>query len=297
MSDLQKDEFKLKYIPTVNGIITNLQLFPNIEHFLTNLLKDINNEIKHVGPLLLQQNDEKNRFCLPQGVFIDYFIRKYLSNQYNIKITVAHTEHILEKPDNYRIIGENKKLFDSIREHYEIYKDSKTQAMDIIRSIKIVSLSRLIYNDVPIPSAEYIINEENLQEIIRYLKQIPYKSLDLSAQLNCDYFKANTTTLIFDNEIIYDIITSKSSITPVDKFRLIIFSFGIYKKIGIKIEKCKIYNTLLGDEYSMVLENLDFKLFEKVLKHDVELSSQLWELMNDQQTLYMSLFSIKDDKK
>lgn len=299
----QNEEFKLKYIPNATTITyTSLATFPNVEHFFKKLLKNIKIEIKHVGESFRYHKDVEKHRCYPaHGLFMDYFIRKHLSNQYNIELTDTYAEQILIKPEDY-FTSKNWKLEDSIREHYEIYKDPKTQAMDIIRSIRIVSLSHLIYYQQFVPKIEYTIYKENLREVIRYLEQLPYKSVDLNPKVSCEYFDADAD-LIFDSEVIYEIKTSKYQSLANNRHRIpfskfyqsIIYGFGYYKKTGIKIEKFKIYNPLLGDEFSIELKNIDFELFERVLKRDVILYSRLEELLTDEIVLDKSLFNKKNE--
>ncbi|XP_023296518.2 uncharacterized protein LOC111679222 [Lucilia cuprina] len=304
MSDVKKDDVKLKYIPNATTI-TNKQLggFPNVKHFLQNLVKNTVVVSKQVGRSF-QYNAvvEKNRYFSAHGLFMDYFIRKHLSNQYNIEISDSRTEHILENPDDY-IIGKDIRLQNSIREHYEIFKDPNTKAMNIINSIKIVSQSHLIFFGYGIPRRKYNMNTDNLREIIRYLESLPYKTVDLNPMVGCEYFNADAD-LIFDNDVIYEIKTSKfkslqkgKAKIPLSKFyQTIVYSFGFYRKTGIKIKKFKIYNPLLGDEYSIELQNIDFKLFEKVLKHDVIIYSNLEEILAEEMVLDPTLFPEEDEK-
>ncbi|XP_037825883.1 uncharacterized protein LOC119613886 [Lucilia sericata] len=305
MSEIKDEDCQLKYIPNAT-MITNSSLdsFPNVKHFFEILVKDKEFVSKHVGRSFRYDNDvEYNRYYSYYGLFMEYFIRKHLSNQFNIEITNRRTEHILEHPDDY-IIGKNLTLRDSIKENYEIFKDSHTKAMDIIESIKIVSLSHVIFFREPLPKREYTVNEDNLREIIRYLERLPYKSVDLNPSLGCDYFNADAK-LIFDNEVIFEIKTSKlNSLTPEQKklplskfYQPIIYGFGFYKKTGIKVRKFKIYNPLLGDEFSIDLDNIDFELFEKVLKRDVTVFSRLHEILNEKMRLDLTLFCDEDDGK
>ncbi|XP_037825880.1 uncharacterized protein LOC119613882 [Lucilia sericata] len=300
MSELKKDDdFKPKYIPNATTITNeNLDMFPNVKYFFEMLVKDTKIESKHVGrSFQYDESVEKNRYFSAHGLFMDYFIRKHLSNQYNIKIMDVRTEYILENSDNF-IVGTNETLRNAIEEHYEIFKDSNTKAMDIIKSIKTVSLSHLIFFGYNIPKSDYIVNENNLREIIRYLERLPYKSVHLNPGLYCEYFNADAD-LIFDNDVIYEIKTSKFKsltrgefIIPLSKFyQTIIYGFGFYKITGIKVKRFKIYNPLLGDEFSIELDNIDFELFEKVLKRDVAVYSRYKDLVINEMILDFSLFN------
>ncbi|KAI8124890.1 hypothetical protein FF38_05832 [Lucilia cuprina] len=305
MTEIKDEDRLLKYIPNATMIaISSLDSFPNVKHFFEILVKDKEFVSKHVGRSFRYDNDvEYNRYYSYHGIFMDYFIQKHLSNQFNIEIINQRTEHILENPDDY-IIGKNHKLRDSIKENYEIYKDSNTKAMDIIESIKIVVISRVIFYREPLPKREYTVNKDNLREIIRYLESLPYKSVELNPSLGCEYFNGDAK-LIFDNEVIYEIKTSKhNSLTPEQKklplskfYQPIIYAFGFYKKTGIKIRKFKIYNPLLGDEFSLDLDNIDFELFEKVLKRDVTVFYRLHEILNEKMILDLSLFCDDDKEK
>ncbi|KAM7353107.1 uncharacterized protein ACRADG_005337 [Cochliomyia hominivorax] len=288
---------EIKYRPNATTITNeSLDNYPNIKYFFEILVKNTPITSKHVGRSYNYNEDViKHKYYSPHGLFMDYFIRKHLSNQFNMDITDTRTEYILENWEKFKN-EYDESLHDDIQEHYEIFKDSKTQAMDILQTIQIVSYSHLIYFGYGVPKSYFTVNEDNLREIIRYLKQLPYKSVVLNPLLTCDYFYADAD-LIFDNEIIYEIKTSKhQSLTyderkiPLSKFyQPIIYGFGFYKKTGIKIHKYKIYNPLLGDEFSIELNNIDFELFEKVLKHDVTLNSRIIEAFQEL-TLKLSLF-------
>ncbi|XP_065357285.1 uncharacterized protein LOC135951544 [Calliphora vicina] len=305
MSEIDTDDFKAKYKPNATTITNKaLKYFPNVKHFFEILLQNTNITTKHVGrSFQYNPNVERYFYFKAHGVFMDYFIRKHLSNKYNIKITVSRTEYILENPDNYTM-AKNETLWDSIKEHYEIFKDSNTQAMDIIESIKFVAFSHLIYFEEPIPVHEYTVNEDNLREIIRYFERLPYKTVELHQNLGCDYFSAHAD-IIFDDDVIYEIKTSKFKSLTYDKpkiqlskfYQTIIYGFGLYKNTGIKLKKFKIYNPLLGDEFSIELDNIDFELFEKVLKRDVAVFSRWREILNDEMILNLLLFSGEEDQK
>ncbi|TMW51264.1 hypothetical protein DOY81_003650 [Sarcophaga bullata] len=288
-----------KYIPNATTI-TNKSLndFPNVKHFFEMLVKNVNIQTKKVGRSFQYTEDvEKYRYFSAHGLFMDYFIRKHLSNQYNINIIDRRTENILENRDDYDLC---ERLHDAIKRHYEIYKNPDTKALDIVRSIKIVSMSHLIFFGDTIPEHEYAVNEDNLHEIVKYFKSLPYHTVDLNPALGCEYFYADAD-IIFDNDVIYEIKTSKFQSTvaneskmPLSKFyQPIIYGFGLYKNSGIIIKKFKIYNPLLGDEYTIVLNNIDFELFERVLKYDVEIFGSLQKLLEE--GVDLSLFPEEND--
>lgn len=299
MSEIDKEIVKFnEYIPNATTI-TNKSLndFPNVKHFFELLVKDVNIQAKNVGKSFQYTEDvEKYRYFSAHGLFMDYFIRKHLSNQYNINIIDRRTECILETPDDY---GLCERLHDAIKRHYEIYKDPETKALDIVRSIKIVSMSHLIFFGDTIPEHEYAVNEDNLHEIVKYFESLPYHKVDLNPALGCEYFNADAD-IIYDDDVIYEIKTSKfrsteanESKVPLSKFyQPIIYGFGLYKMCGIVIKKFKIYNPLLGDEYTIVLNNIDFELFERVLKHDVEIFTRLKKLLEE--GVDLSLFPEED---
>ncbi|XP_037827145.1 uncharacterized protein LOC119615138 [Lucilia sericata] len=269
--------------PATTIIITqSLEKFPNVRQFLEALVKTTKIEKRQVGRSFQYSKDVKRkRLNSEYGVFVNYFIRKHLSNQFNIEAMDANAEEILKNPSDY-ITGDNLILRNLIKEHYEIFKDPNNKAMDIIKSIKIVSLSSLISAHRHVPKSGYTVNEDNLLEIIDYLEKVPYKSVILNPQLDCDYFTADAD-LIFDDEVIYEINTSKyeslslcGSNLPLSRIYLtIIYGFGFYKKTGKKVKQFKIYNTLLGAEFSVELHNIDYKLFEEVLRQDVAVYSRL----------------------
>lgn len=257
---------------------TNLNQFQNLKNFLEILVKDVDIETKQVGrkfryPISIEKNKMQSNY----GTFMDYFIRKLLSDQFQINIRDEFAELVINNPDVY-FTGrlKNGSLLNDIKKHYLIFKDSRIKALNMLNSIKITSLSyKLTFHD-PLPKAECESNNDNLLEIIKYFGKLPYSEVEMKANVDCEYFEG-TADLIFDRKVLYEIKTSKfESPSRFDEkfhvknfYKLILYGFGYYKKTG-KIIKCfKIYNPLLGIDYAMHINDIDMKHFEKVLKHDL----------------------------
>lgn len=290
-------------MPCATGI-TNRALddFPNVQHFLEILVKDTSIDVQQVGQTFPYRYDIiQHRYYSNHGIFMDYFIRKHLSNQFNIEIMDGRTEYVLDNPDEF-VIGSKPDLRSAISRHYEIFKDPTTFAMNIIKSIKVVSLAHTIFFHEELPKTEYDINEDNLLEVIKYFENLSYTMVTLNPTLSCEYFFADAD-LIMDNEVMYEIKTSRfkslkfneSEIQKDTFYQTIIYGFGFYKRTGKIIKKFKIYNPLLGYEYSMELNDIDFVLFEKVLKRDTEAYCRLREFIEKNISLDLTLF--KNDEK
>lgn len=241
--------------------------FPNINHFLKVIIKDSDIKTKEVGKPGFRPDHSLD------VIFLRYFIQKHLSNQLNVYIKDGHTKRILTKPDNYKIEPE---LLKNLIKHNEIFKDPRTQAMDIIESIKIVSLSQQIYFNNDVLKTKYFINEDKLWEVINYLRQLKYKKVNLAPNITCEYFNAQVN-LVFDNDVIYDVKSvskfqfSDNSTFPIKQFyNMIMYGFGVYKKTGKIIKKFVIYDPVYGYEYSIELNAVDFVFFEKVLERDID---------------------------
>lgn len=310
MTKVNTNDLEIEYIPNATTITNeSLDSFPNIKYFFETLVKDVPVRARHVGrSFYYSETVEKYRYYDIYAIFMQYFIYKHLSNQFNVEtIRDRLAEKILENPDNYSILNEDciydntKNLYESIKEHYEIYKDTKTKALDIITSIKLVSFSHSIYFRDRIPNKDFTVNENNLKEIIRYFKQLSYKTVALKPDLDCEYFNA-FANLIFDNELICQIKTSKYQSLARDAGRIplikfyqnIIYAFGFYKQTGKMIKKFQIYNPLLGDVFTIELNNIDFELFEKVIKRDVTIWSRLMEIER-KISLNLSLFEEEEE--
>lgn len=257
-----------------------LYLCPNLEHFLEILVKDIDIDIKQVGkrfqyPIAI----EDNVLYTSYGIFMDYFIRKHLSQQFKIPLTDDNLELVLKNPQEYfKGPGKTLQLQKDMAKNYIIYKDNKQKPMDILDAIKNVSLATTISFHDPLPKSKIETENSSLREVIKYFENLSYSSLDMKTDVSCEYFDGNAD-LIFDSNVLYEIKTSKFEslkrrpffeINVNNFFKLILYGFGYNKKTN-KIIKCyKIYNPLLGLEYTLKLEDIDVKHFEEVLKKDTE---------------------------
>ncbi|KNC25995.1 hypothetical protein FF38_14479 [Lucilia cuprina] len=253
----------------------SLHKYPQLKNFIEILTRNSVIQTKKVGREFdYPAGIIKNKLISNYGIFMDYFIRKVLSNQYQIPLTDDVTELVLKEPDTYLKDGSKVccYLSKAISNHYEIFKDPKNQAMDILKSIKLVSLTYTLSFHDPLPKAEVECDNESLQEIIKYFKNLPYSHVEMKSSINCKYFEGNAD-LIFDQEVLYEIKTSKySSLSRNDKnihvknfYKLILYGFGYYKKTGKLIKCFKIYNPLLGHEHTLKFDDIDMKHFEQCL--------------------------------
>lgn len=286
---------KREYVPTTTDMLINLEMLPNLEYLFEILEKKTKIITRHAGRSSLYKKD---RHYQDNRKFVQYFIMKYISQRFGKEITNVYMESILQNPEKCEKF-QNVISFQDLRKHYEIYKDINTKAMDAIESIKIVSLSFQLMNGETIPPLQqYKVNENNMKEVIRYFEKLPYKEVDFCLNLDCDYFKANFICYAFDNDVIYFIKPNRyMSLDPENAkvefnnfYEAILCGFGLYKKTNIKVKKFKIYNPILGDEHSIVLNDLDYELLEKVLKLDTERFSRIMQLLKERRVLNMSLF-------
>ena len=254
--------------------------YKNTKVFLQNLLNNI--EITHtkVG----------RTFNYPHGIiekgiyqeyenFMKYFIRKHLSNQYRMELNDIAVEMILKEP---KIYFRNHDLIPRMSKHYLTYKSRQMNAMGILKSIKIVSQAcSATYNEYF--KIKRIINidsdEKMLLEVIKYFENLPFKNVQLTPNLDCEYFNA-LPDFIFDNgqeQVLYEIKTSKyvtlvecdAKFSPANFYKLIAYAYCYYKKTGRIIKTFRIYNPLLGCEHQIVIKDIDFNEFERWLETDL----------------------------
>ncbi|TMW43237.1 hypothetical protein DOY81_011684 [Sarcophaga bullata] len=252
--------------------------FINLKRFLDNLLRNIEITKTNVGKTFNYPNGiVKNKLFSNYGIFMDYFIRKHLSNQYQIDLNDDAVELVLKRPEIY-FTGNKKRIQNDILQHYKIFKDPATKAMDIVKSIKIVSLAYTLTFHDPLPKAEVDSDDAMLLEIIKYFKSLPFKRVEMKTVVDCEYFKGNAD-LIFngrEGEVLYEIKTSQYvtlrrndvNFSKQNFYKLILYGFGYYKKTGKIIKTFRIYNPLLGCEHQIVINNIDFKEFERCLEED-----------------------------
>ena len=213
------------------------------------------------------------------GNFTKYFIRKHLSNQYRTDLKDIAVEMALKRPRHY---FKDQDLKPHISEHYDIFKDPEKMAMDILKSIKIVSqaYSATYTKNYKIRRIINIDNEdEMLLEIIKYFKSLPFKKVELTPMLDCEDLGA-VPEIIFDNgkeKVLYDIQISKyvtlveydDKFSPANFYKLIAYAYCYYTKTGRIIKTFRIYNPLLGYEHQIVINNIDFDEFESCLIEDI----------------------------
>ena len=253
--------------------------FINLKRFLNNLLTNIVITKTNVGKTFNYPNGIiKNKLFSNYGIFMDYFIRKHLSNQYKIDMNDDAVELVLKQPEIY-FTGNKKRVQNDILQHYKIFKDPSTKAMDTVKSIKIVSLAYTLTFHDPLPKAEVDSDDAMLLEIIKYFKSLPFKKVEMKTNVDCKYFSGNAD-LIFsggEGEVLYEIKTSqyvtlrRNDVNFSNKnfYKLILYGFGYYKKTGRIIKTFRIYNPLLGCTHQIVINNIDFKEFERCLQEDI----------------------------
>ena len=253
--------------------------FANTKRFLQNLLRNI--EITHakVGQSFdYPHGIIANKIYLDYGIFMNYFIRKYLSNLYQTDLEDIAVEVVLKKPDVY---FKDRNLKQYISDHYQIFRNPQKNAMDILKSIKTVSLAySATYDEEKVRKIKIDSEDKMLLEVIKYFESLPFKDVYLTPNVDCEYFRA-VPDFIFDNgkeRVLYNIKTSKyetlegdaDDFSPENFYILIAYAFACYKKKNGEetINTFVIYNPLLGYEHKIVLKNIDFKEFERCIESD-----------------------------
>ena len=257
-----------------------LNSFPNTRRFLQNLLSNIEIINSKVGESFdYPDRVIENGIYVDYGIFMNYFIRKHLSNQYHTGIEDIANEVVLNKQDVY---FNDRDLKRHIFVHYNIFRNPQTMAMDILESIKIVSLAySATFDEERVRRVEIDSQNEMLLEVIRHFQSLPFEYVSLTPNLNCDYFRA-LPDFIFDNgqeKVLYNIKTSKyvtldgnaDYLSPENFYILIAYAFAYYKTYGVNpINTFVIYNPLLGYEHKIVMKNIDFEEFERCIATDYE---------------------------
>ena len=115
-------------------------------------------------------------------------------------------------------------------------------------------------------------------DIVSYINSMPYVHCEFNPTVGSDYFNGDAD-MIFDNDVIYNTKVSKhkslhyqhKEISKTSFYQLILYSFGNYKKSNnkVKINKLLIYNPLLGYEYHLSVNNINYDEFECALYHDL----------------------------
>uniref|UniRef100_A0A1A9WNU4 Uncharacterized protein n=1 Tax=Glossina brevipalpis TaxID=37001 RepID=A0A1A9WNU4_9MUSC len=277
--NLKKNE-KTKYelIPSTRFIRKHPGLFPTIIELLSNLVQDVKIETIHVGKTFEYHSTVLNRHYEDfHSSYLKYFIMKHLATKYDVKLRDYRAEHIVAHAEGYQT-GRKPALKAAIKKHYQTFINKQTKAIDINYSIKIVSLSYLIYRQRWIPGKQFYTRSENLLSIMKYLDSLPYNKAEIYPELNCEYFQT-VGIITFDDKVHFETKVSKyclldESVKTKYKykkkfFQSILHSFSYYKRTGKKILKFVIYNPLLGYEYVMKLNDIDFKLIEEALRKDI----------------------------
>lgn len=258
-------------LPNVTTITTKLDSFPNTKAYLDNLTRDssvvtnkVHKEYEYSTHIV------KNNLYTTYGSFVDYFIRKHISYYKKIDIIDHRAEWV---------INESDKKPKNIEKCYNVFKNYNLSAMDHIKDIQTVSYCNAIYFEQRFPKYNFGVNKENMLDIVSYINSLSYVHYELNPTVDSDYFNGDAD-LILDNDVILDIKVSKhkslhnrrKNISKKSFYQLILYSFGNYKKSNtkVKINKFLIYNPLLGYEYSLSVNEINYEEFECALKLDIQ---------------------------
>ncbi|TMW42826.1 hypothetical protein DOY81_012094 [Sarcophaga bullata] len=251
--------------------------FANIRGFLQNLLNNIEIRETKVGESFdYPDGIIERRIYLDYGIFMNYFIRKHLSNQYLTDIT------------DLLLKSKFKTIYISpLKSHYGIFQNPETNAMKILESIKIVSLAySATYDEEKVRNVEIDSRDEMLEEIIKHFETHRFENVELTPRLDCEYFRA-VPDFIFNigkEEVLYDIKTSKHVtleggllIFRQQTFTNLLHMLMVTIKGPAEYKTFRIYNPLLGYEHEIVMNNINFKEFERCLESDyVKKYGQNW---------------------
>lgn len=264
----------------VTDIVKKLTKFPQLKEYLENIdtvrqivKRNIHREFMYPESVI------NNRSYSYYGVFIDYFIRKCFSCKYNLKIKDHRAEWYLhqfeddEEEDDeliaYGFCSQSIPQIPNFKESYEIFKDPSCDALQNVDHIINVSQAHTLFFGERLPSVRLDYNIENLEEIVNYIHNLQVNNpqeVMLNPIVGGKYFKCDCD-LIIDNVII-DIKNSKNQIPSSMKpfYQLIMYSFGAFENYNKRINKFIIYNPLLGIEYILKLDEIDFDAFENALR-------------------------------
>ncbi|KAI9582465.1 hypothetical protein GQX74_009852 [Glossina fuscipes] len=288
-SDDDEEEGRFRIVPNATTIShDHPHLFPKVYKFYFNLVKDIEIEINRVGPSFSYHPSVylyQAHSC--HSLYLNYFVRKHLATKHDVELMDRRTEVVIEEPDRFET-GTNPRLKAAIEKHYKIFTDRNTKAIDVHYSVKVVSLSHSIFFHYEIPKGEFHAYYDNLLAIVKYLDSLVYNTVEINPCTGCEYFNGDAN-IIFDGEVVFQIKTSRHfSLVPGDPFirkerfsQLALYSFGYYKRTGKKILKLVVYNPLLGCEYVMQLNDIDYELFEKALDRDVTVFQLLFGMSSE----------------
>lgn len=288
-SDDEEEEGRFRIVPNATTISNDHpHLFPKVYRFYFSLVKDIEIEINRVGPSFPYHPSvclHKAHSC--HSIYLNYFVRKHLATKHDVELTDHRTETVIEKPDRFET-GTNPRLKAALEKHYKIFTDRNTKAIDVHYSVKVVSLSHTIFFHYEIPKGEFHAYYENLLAIVKYLDSLVYNTVEINPYTGCEYFNGDAN-IIFDSEVVFQIKTSRifslefnDPFIRKEKFlQLALYSFGYYKRTGKKILKLVIYNPLLGCEYVLQLNDIDYEQFEEALDRDVTLLQLLFPMSSE----------------
>lgn len=307
----------------VTSICKTLEEYTDLKTYLDNVIKTCKMKKKttvHKSFYYRSSIIEKRLYAV-YGVFIDYFIRRYLAEKLNIAfediraktyyddlkinynniayekilnkneiddflesepgIIITRAEeledgqvellYIISKPGSSPIaqrVFEDDHIIPGYSESYEKVVDTQTyRTMDILNDLSNVCNAHFVWFNEKILTEPLDYNEENLMCVTSYLdKLVSCKDeVLLNPSLGGKYFEGDGDLII--NDVIIDIKNSKfENRALTDFYQLIMYSYGAFENLGKKIKKFMIYNPLLGIEYEIELDDLNYEEFGQALK-------------------------------
>lgn len=288
---------------SVTSIVNNLSR--PIEIYFKSLIEDSNFQQwqKH-DPYGYPRKVESRQLWAEIGIFYDYLIRKEvnyilqreatdrraqacfnrlhrkitgLSAYFSLNFVASYDEEQNVTSACYQIDNSLQSVLTdeflyllSAVKSYMVYKHVSNPTQEIIEHIFNTAMLHFMHfrdnNTLPIDFSKSLINEDNIEDTLRYVRSLDLSDVILNPIANCQFFQGDGDLLL--NDCLMEIKVSKyhyeSKYIKRDSrlmtaiYQMILYGFGFFLREGRVVKKFKIYNPLLGVEYILDIPNLDY---------------------------------------
>lgn len=158
-----------------------------------------------------------------------------------------------------------------IAKSHQKFKDPENKTLDITEDIhNLVSFRCLFHGDTVQPFDRDLLNMDNIKTVLKHVASFDRSNILLNPVASCEYFSGEANYVLDD--VLLQINTSMRpfQVKRIDcrrhMYQLLLYALGLFLREGKEIRKFKVYNPLLGFQYSYEIPELDFNEFQKLVE-------------------------------
>lgn len=187
------------------------------------------------------------------------------------KPVLRDTENESEEDDEGEMCPVDLETVHELAKSYQKFRNPENATIDITEDIfNTATLNRLFYGDSGQSFDPDLLNMNNVEDVLKHVVSFDRRDILLNPIVGCEYFFGEANIIMHDA-----LLQINTSVQPfrvkLPKYRkhmyqLLFYALGYFLRVGKEIRKFKIYNPLLGLEYSYEIPHLDFNEFRELLE-------------------------------